>query len=266
MGGYMIGSETYIPAKGYFTKDTKNINWTYAFERPWLFYKTWGRLLYNSATNDEVFQNEFNLKYGESGKDLLKASQLAGKTPLTLASIYDFGWDFTLYSEGFLALSKETGRVDFIDINRLINQKTLDPVYLSISDFVDAGLSNKPKDAKDISPLQTALKLREDCTNALDIVRNKNSGTNQALKSEIGDIQIWANLGLYLAKKEEAGVALYTFRKTGDIEQQNLAIKYLVDVKKYWEEVVRFQSHFISICLWYTLANKRILLRLKKIS
>jgi hypothetical protein len=44
-GGYFIGSETYIPAKDYFTAINGPVNWKYAFERQWLFYKIWGRLL-----------------------------------------------------------------------------------------------------------------------------------------------------------------------------------------------------------------------------
>ena len=47
VGGYFLGSETYIPAKDYFTTPGGPVDWTYAFERQWLFYKLWGRLLYN---------------------------------------------------------------------------------------------------------------------------------------------------------------------------------------------------------------------------
>ena len=48
VGGYFIGSETYIPAKDYFTKPGFSVNWKYAFQRQWLFYKLWGRLLIQS--------------------------------------------------------------------------------------------------------------------------------------------------------------------------------------------------------------------------
>ena len=37
----------------------------------------------------------------------LKRQALAGKTPLRLASSFDFTWDFSLYSEGFMALNRE---------------------------------------------------------------------------------------------------------------------------------------------------------------
>src|SRR6185369_6810878 len=70
VGGYVIGSETYIPAKDYFTKPDIHKEWKYAFERQWLFYKIWGRLLYNPSTTDEVFKNEFVNRYGAQASTL----------------------------------------------------------------------------------------------------------------------------------------------------------------------------------------------------
>ncbi len=108
VGGYFIGSETYIPAKDYFTKPGFSVDWKYAFQRQWLFYKLWGRLLYNPSTPDSIFRNEFIRRYGKQAAVLFDAYALAGKTPLRLASSFDCTWDFTLYSEGFMALNPET--------------------------------------------------------------------------------------------------------------------------------------------------------------
>ena len=80
VGGYFIGSETYIPAKDYFTKPGFKVDWKYAFERQWLFYKIWGRLLYNPSTPDEIFAAEFKRRYGKEGNNLLEASSLAVST------------------------------------------------------------------------------------------------------------------------------------------------------------------------------------------
>jgi hypothetical protein len=41
-------------------------------------------------------------------------------TPLRLASSFDFSWDFTLYSEGFMALQR--GRMAYISVDRQIEQ------------------------------------------------------------------------------------------------------------------------------------------------
>ena len=69
-------------------------------------------------TPDEVFKAEFLRRYGKAGANLLEASSLAGTVPLRLASSFDFTWDFSLYSEGFMALDNTVKRVDYISIDR----------------------------------------------------------------------------------------------------------------------------------------------------
>src|SRR5690606_25806392 len=112
-----------------------DLNWRWAFERQWLFYMLWGRLLYDPATPDAVFQAAFNRRYGERGNNLLNAYSLASSTQLRLASLYDARWDFTLYSEGFLALQGDYTR--YISVDQLIRQPTMDPDYVSVSDYVE---------------------------------------------------------------------------------------------------------------------------------
>jgi 3',5'-cyclic AMP phosphodiesterase CpdA len=134
VGGYFVGSETYIPALDYFSVTKEPGNRTWAFQRQWLFYKLWGRILYDPNTPDEFFQNEFNRRYGTKGDNLLKAYTLASNTQLRLASLYDSQWDFTLYSEGFLALQGDTTK--YISVDRLIENSTMDPYYISVKEYV----------------------------------------------------------------------------------------------------------------------------------
>ncbi|HXB94458.1 MAG TPA: cupin domain-containing protein, partial [Puia sp.] len=119
-GGYIIGSETYIPALDYFTNPAMmgRVSWKYAFQRQWLFYMLWGRLLYDPDTPDSVFRREFPRRYGIRASALFDAYALVSKTPLRLASYFDFTWDFSLYSEGFLALDTTTKSVDYISVRR----------------------------------------------------------------------------------------------------------------------------------------------------
>ncbi|MCK4920881.1 MAG: hypothetical protein KAS71_07535, partial [Bacteroidales bacterium] len=67
--GYFVGSETYIPADDYFTAK-ENVSWTYAFERQWMFYEQWGRLLYNPDTPDDFFADEFESRFPGNGNAL----------------------------------------------------------------------------------------------------------------------------------------------------------------------------------------------------
>lgn len=199
VGGYTIGSETYIPAKDYFTKSDIKVDWKYAFERQWLFYKLWGRLLYNSETPDAVFQAEFTRRYGKDGENLLKASSLAGKTPLRLASSFDFTWDFSLYSGGFLSLKDKT--VSYIDIIRQIEQPVTEPSYVSIADFVKIKTSGGSFESGKVTSPMLAEMLEKDCNKALELVKNINFKNNNTLMYEVADIHTWAYLGLYYAEK-----------------------------------------------------------------
>jgi hypothetical protein len=81
VGGYFVGSETYIPALDYFTA-VDHPQWKWAFERQWLFYQLWGRLLYDPATTNVEFQQAFERRYGAQGRNLLGAFALASNTQL----------------------------------------------------------------------------------------------------------------------------------------------------------------------------------------
>ena len=238
VGGYLIGSETYIPAKDYFTKAASKTNWKYAFERQWMFYKTWGRLLYNPLTPNAVFKSEFVDRYGKDGTLLFEASTLAGQTPLRLASSFDFTWDFSLYSEGFMALNRELKRVEYISIDWQIRQPPIDPDYVSILDYVKTVSAGGTFDKNKITPPVLISMLENDNRRALNIIRNFKAINNPALEQEVADVRVWANLGLYFAEKIKGGVALQTYRLRGGQEFKDKAVQHLENALKYWDEVV----------------------------
>src|SRR5262249_39005586 len=157
----------------------------------------WGRLLYNPATPDSVFQSDFIRRYGPKAAPLLKAYSLASATQLRLASLYDSTWDFTLYSEGFLALQGEETR--YIPVDNLISRPTMDPSYVSVKDYV-AGKSGG------ITPPMLIDMLERDNTEALRLVNNIDTTGNASLMYEVADVKTWANLGLHLAEKLRGAV------------------------------------------------------------
>ncbi len=238
VGGYFIGSETYIPAKDYFTKPGIQVDWKYAFERQWLFYKIWGRLLYNPATPDDIFQAEFTRRYSAAGSNLLKAFTLAGKTPLRIGSAFDFTWDFSLYSEGFMALDGNTKRVDYISIDRLINQPVTDPDYVSVIDYVKTSLSGNTYASNKITPPVLISMLESDCKEALDLVKNIHTSNNNSLMYEVADVKAWANIGLHFAEKLKGAIALQTYRINGGEENKQNAVRHLQNALKYWDVVI----------------------------
>jgi len=238
LGGYMIGSETYIPAKDYFTRPGTQVDWQYAFERQWLFYKLWGRLLYNPATSDEVFRAEFIRRYGKPAQTLLEAFSLAGRTPLRLASAFDFTWDFSLYSEGMMALDSKTKVVSYISADRLINQPPTDPDYVSVKEYVEKVLSGANFEPQQVTPPVLADMLEKDCRKALELVSHLKVPSGSALRNEIADVKAWANLGLHLAEKLKGAVALQKYRRQGGKENQQQAIGHFEKALSYWDAVI----------------------------
>jgi hypothetical protein len=236
VGGYFIGSETYIPALDYFTSVDEPVDWTWAFQRQWLFYKLWGRLMYDNTTPDSVFQAEFNHRFGKKGDNLLTAYSLASNTQLQLASLYNSGWDFTLYSEGFLALQGDYTK--YISVEQLINHPTMASEYVSVGDYVDATAAGLSFSQDKMTPPKLTAKLIQDNQQALQLVNDINIKGNASLMYEVADIKIWANLGLHLAEKIKGAMALKAFQISGDKRQQQQAINHLQQALAYWDEVI----------------------------
>ena len=214
VGGYFIGSECYIPATNYIDRPDLPERSPYAFQRQWLFYTLWGRLLYDPSTPDSAFASAFDARYGKGvGTDLLAAYQAASHMPLRLASFFRFTWDFTLYSEGFAAPATVKG--GFITIDALIKSQTLDPAYVSVTEYVEAIAAKRQLDPSRIMPLALADDLTKDGQAALGRLA-QHAGKSPALDHEIADARAWAHLSLYFADKLRAAVALQTFRTSGD--------------------------------------------------
>ena len=80
--------------------------------------------------------------------------------------------------------------------------------------------------------------LEQDCRKALKLVQSINVSTNRSLKYEVADVQVWSNLGLHLAEKLKAAVALQTYRTTGQEAQKKAAVQHLKEALRYWDAVV----------------------------
>ncbi len=248
VNGYFIGSEGYIPALDYSHRTNAEKTWQYGFEKQWLFYRLWGRLLYDPETPDDLFEHDFDSRYGSGkGKDMLKAYSLASKMTLRLAAFYRSTWDYTLYSEGFLAPRRSgtdtyfDGSSDFISIDELIFHETLDPDFISIVDYVKMLMENGTIPDEKITPPELALALNEDGQEALDIINGldqKPETRFTSLQSELDDIATWSYLSLYFSEKITAGVALQIFRETGDVSEKRKAVQHLEKALAFWKQVI----------------------------
>jgi hypothetical protein len=245
VAGAFIGSECYIPALDFISKEGPHKNWNWAFQRQWLFYTVWGQLLYDPATPDSKFEAIFDARFGKgTGKDLLAAWKLASNVPLRFASFRKGTWDGSLYTEGFLSWTdRDNAARSFFSIDRLIDHPVLDTKrYINIQDYVKAGRA--PKGV--MSPLELAAKLDEECAAAMKSVAKLRSrrATSPTLECELADIEAWCAYGNYFATKLRAGVALATARAKGDVEQQRIAVAGLEKAVAHWKRLAEATEKF----------------------
>ncbi len=231
VGGYFIGSECYIPASDIYHKQNHpHVNWKYAFERQWLYYMQWGRLLYDPATSDAVFANAFNQRFsGNIGHQMVEAYQLSTRTTQRIASFFNFTWDHSFYTEGLIGNKR-----DFITLQEMIDADPIEPNFVSIKEYGDGSQNFGAK----VTPLQLASALETDNQHALNIIKDITTN-NETLKCEIDDVKAWAYLGLYFAKKIRTAVALNQNKKTE-------AVKYITEAQQHWRDLVEVTDAHIQ--------------------
>jgi hypothetical protein len=243
VGGVLVGSECYIPAKDYITFEGKHKTWTWAFERQWLFYALWGRLLYNPQTSDRIFEGLLAERFGAAhAPALLQAWTLASRAQLRFAAFHQGRTDNTLYTEGFTAW-RDNDAFRFFDIENIIKHPVLDTKYINIADFVAAG---GVAPAGKISPLALADELERDMAEAQRLASTVRAGKkiSPTLDAELADIDAWSAHGRYFAAKLRGGVALATFRQTREAARQTEAIAQLEKAAACWRELAAAATRF----------------------
>ncbi|MEY2881219.1 MAG: hypothetical protein RLZZ15_3599 [Verrucomicrobiota bacterium] len=249
VGGAIIGSECYIPALDYISAPGPHKNWRFAFERQWLFYAVWGRLLYDKSTPDRVFAGLLEHRFGAGlGDDLLQGWKLASQVPLHFASFYRGTWDGSIQTETFSSwIDKDDGGRTFFDIDAFIKRPVLDTKrYVNIADFVKANGVVAPGV---LSPLMLAAQLDRDAADAAQRVAaiRRKAKPSPTLECEITDIEAWGAFGRYFAEKLRAGVALATARAKKDPQQQQLAVAALERALVHWERLAELGGKFNAL-------------------
>jgi len=243
--GYFVGSETYIPADDYFTAK-ENVSWTYAFERQWMFYKQWGRLLYNPDTPDDCFVSRFESRFHENGNALFKAQSLVGRIPLIVASYWNATWDYSLYSEGMISIMGEQDTTAIISLKQIAEKMPMDTVLMSVKEYVSI-IKDNPSLSNKITPLEMADSIESFCLRAMDLVSSVQTDENIDLMYEKTDILTWANLGLYFAHKLRSAVAYQQFVNSLEPDYHAKAVSHLEKASKCWGKVSSLTTELYNV-------------------
>ena len=136
-----------------------------------------------------------------------------------------------------MAFNPNTKRVEYISVDRQINQPPLDTSYVSIAQYVNTITSGGGFGDNKITSPKLAEMLEKDCSIAL-VLTKKVKSSNPSVKYEIADVETWANLGLFFAEKIKGGIALQMYRVTGNGEDKQNAVKHLENALGYWDKII----------------------------
>lgn len=246
--GCIVGSECYIPAFDYFSKEMEGKPFTWAFERQWLWYSMWGRILYENDIPDKLFEEQLNRKFGiDFGEQLLETWKLASDYYHLFNSFYKGTWDATNYAEAFTSLNRGEGRSDFntiVTMDLLGNRPVLDTTkFVNISDYVQSGGVIQ---SGMLGPPQLAEILK---ANAATINSNLDSfrsfgEISLALDMELADLELLAALQLFFAERIEATLLLAEHLLLDKKLKNEEIDAHLQQSIEYWKRIIDLKEKY----------------------
>lgn len=233
VAGCFLGSEIFTPALNFTSLSGDFKTWDYHFQRQWLWYSMWGRLMYNPETPDLVFEQMLASRYGSgTGPMALEAWKIATNNQLKFASFHKGTADAQLYSEGFSSWGDNTPTTLF-NINNIITHPVLDTIaYINIKDWVSNG---EKTSGIQISPMQLSAELDNDNSRLFTLInRLKATNLSPGAAVEVNDMLAWYWFGRYFSDKIKAGVALAHYRYKGN-DQRAEAVDLLKKCSEHWK-------------------------------
>jgi Glycosyl hydrolase family 20, domain 2 len=233
VAGCFLGSEVFTPAMDYTSLPGPHKTWDYHFQRQWLWYAMWGRLMYDPDTPDSTFERMLDDKYGKgTGHDALEAWKIATNNQLEFAAFHMGTADAQLYSEGFSDWDVNVPARLF-SVNNVITHPVLDTIsYINIKDWITNG--EKTKTATQMSPLQLAAQLDEDNARLLTLIEKLEvHKLPPGAEVEVNDMRAWYWFGRYFSDKIRAAVAVARYRYSG-VDERAKAVDYLKHCSSHW--------------------------------
>ncbi len=207
----------------------------YEFERYWHFFQVFGRVGYNHLAYPEIWEKEFERRFGEKVAPAIEQAlhKASWVLPRIIASVYPYrsfpmtrGW----------AEKKRLGTLE----NYAKNTGSDLQQFASFDD--EAKLLLEGGESPRILP-STNSRWFEETSNEInglisDAEKAGRSMNNKELNSTIADLKILSNLSLFHARRIPAAVSYRLFERTKDISALDEAIKYERNAIETWRQIV----------------------------
>ena len=206
----------------------------YEFERYWHYYQVFGRLGYNLNQSPDVWQKEFERRFGNAAPYLEQAIHRASWVlPRIIASCYHYaGFPTTRGWAEKQALGRlpEYAATESTDIQLFANFDE------------EAQLLIERRETPKLLPSINS-RWFEQCSDDMnDLIREaeKNAGRNRSKEfiSTITDLKILSNLALYHSRRIPAAVSYRLFVRTNDVAALDRAIEYEKEAIRAWKQLI----------------------------
>jgi len=205
----------------------------YEFERYWAFYRAWGRASYNPRTPAEVWEREFERRFGRTaGAQLMSALHLGSKVlPRIVAASYRYqyfpttrGWAEMMRQDDLAKYADEQGS----DIQQFLN---LRDQARSVLEGTDTAMRRPEETSRWFAQASDEILRR------VDDAEKSGGGGNEFL-STVTDLKILAALARYHSWRLRAGVSFNLYRETGDLFSFDDAISFEKRAIESWTELI----------------------------
>ena len=205
----------------------------YEFERYWHFYQVWGRLSYNPQTPPEVWEREFQRRFGAAGPGLMQGLHQASKVlPRIVAASYRYQMFPT--TRGWAEMMRQGDLPAFADLDGSDIEQFMSPRDEAKSLVAGSDTSLR-------RPEETSRWFAEVSESILQHVREAEAAgaSGNEARSTLTDLKILAWLAKYYAERFPAAVSYNVYKQTGNAAALDAAIERERSAVAAWEEIVK---------------------------
>ncbi len=220
---------------GVFTAaESKRVFWKWEFERYWLFYRLWGRLSYDPATNERAWMDEMRRRFGDGARNVMDAYIAASQVINEIVAAHLADPNMYIWPEinpgGVAEAYKEVLPSDW---------RYIESMKEGVEHRLNGLVSSKQ------TPLETAqlldrlaLRITTSLANALGKVEQ-----SREWQSTLIDFRVLADLAAFHAYKQRGVYMLAYFDRTGSPIGLNAATRELTAAGQVWEELVKLTEN-----------------------
>jgi hypothetical protein len=207
----------------------------YEFERYWHFFQVFGRMGYNPETPPDVWQKEFELRFGKKAAPIVEKAlhQASWVLPRIVASCYPYSCFPT--TRGWAEKQRLGDLPDYAKAEGSDIQQ-----FASFDE--EAQILTEGGETAKIRPSANSRWFEQTSAdiNKLIAEANKNIGNNRnkEFSSTMTDLNILSNLALYHSRRIPAAVSYRLFERTHDISALDDAIAYERKAIEAWRQIV----------------------------